>query len=54
MTGRKYFIATIVSITIANIFAVRQQNLKRLMAFSKVFQKAGYIMLGVIEAQHKA
>ena len=38
---------TIASITIANIFAVRQQNLKRLMAFSSISQ-AGYIMLGVI------
>ncbi|WP_294629189.1 NADH-quinone oxidoreductase subunit N [uncultured Bacteroides sp.] len=37
----------IVSITIANIFAIRQQNLKRLMAFSSISQ-AGYIMLGVI------
>ena len=38
---------TIVSITIANLFALRQQNLKRLMAFSSISQ-AGYIMLGVI------
>lgn len=38
---------TIASITIANLFAVRQQNLKRLMAFSSISQ-AGYIMLGVI------
>src|SRR3712207_4637291 len=38
---------TIVTITIANLFAIRQQNLKRLMAFSSVSQ-AGYIMLGVI------
>lgn len=37
----------ILSITLANIFAVRQQNLKRLMAFSSISQ-AGYIMLGVI------
>jgi NADH-quinone oxidoreductase subunit N len=38
---------TIASITVANIFAVRQQNLKRLMAYSSISQ-AGYIMLGVI------
>lgn len=38
---------TIASITIANLFAIRQQNLKRLMAFSSISQ-AGYIMLGVI------
>ena len=37
----------IASITMANLFALRQQNLKRLMAFSSISQ-AGYIMLGVI------
>ena len=37
----------IASITIANLFVLRQQNLKRLMAFSSISQ-AGYIMLGVI------
>lgn len=37
----------IASITIANLFALRQQNLKRLMAFSSISQ-AGYIMLAVI------
>ena len=37
----------IASITLANLFAVRQENLKRLMAFSSISQ-AGYIMLGVI------
>ena len=37
----------IVSITLANLFALRQQNLMRLMAFSSISQ-AGYIMLGVI------
>ena len=37
----------IASITIANLFALRQQSLKRLMAFSSISQ-AGYIMLGVI------
>ncbi|MGV8134899.1 MAG: NADH-quinone oxidoreductase subunit N [Mangrovibacterium sp.] len=41
------FWITIVSITIANLFAIRQQNLKRFMAFSAISQ-AGYIMLGVI------
>ncbi|EGF56936.1 NADH-quinone oxidoreductase subunit N [Bacteroides fluxus] len=38
---------TIASITLANLFALRQQNLKRLMAFSSISQ-AGYIMLGII------
>lgn len=37
----------IASITLANLFALRQENLKRLMAFSSISQ-AGYIMLGVI------
>ena len=37
----------IASITLANLFALRQDNLKRLMAFSSISQ-AGYIMLGVI------
>lgn len=35
------------TITVANLFAVRQQNLKRLFAFSSISQ-AGYLMLGVI------
>lgn len=35
------------SITLANLFALRQQNLKRLMAFSSISQ-AGYLMLGLI------
>lgn len=37
----------IASITLANLFALRQQNIMRLMAFSSISQ-AGYIMLGVI------
>lgn len=37
----------IVTITIANLFAIRQKNLKRLLAFSSISQ-AGYIMLAVI------
>ena len=37
----------IASITIANLFALRQQNLKRFLAFSSISQ-AGYIMLAVI------
>ena len=35
------------SITIANLFAIRQSELKRFMAFSSISQ-AGYIMLAVI------
>ena len=37
----------IFSITIANIFAVRQNNIKRFMAFSAISQ-AGYLVLGVM------
>ena len=37
----------ILTITIGNLFAIRQQNLKRFLAFSSISQ-AGYIMLGVI------
>ena len=37
----------VATITIANLFAIRQQNLKRFLAFSSISQ-AGYIMLGVI------
>ncbi len=37
----------ILTITIGNLFAIRQKNMKRFMAFSSVSQ-AGYIMLGVI------
>ena len=37
----------ILTITIGNLFAMRQRNMKRFLAFSSVSQ-AGYIMLGVI------
>jgi NADH-quinone oxidoreductase subunit N len=37
----------VISITIANIFAVRQKNLKRFLAFSSISQ-AGYIILAII------
>ena len=38
---------TIATITIANLFAIRQQNIKRFFAYSSISQ-AGYIMLGII------
>ena len=37
----------ILTITVGNLFAVRQKNMKRFMAFSSISQ-AGYIMLGVM------
>ena len=41
------WVLIVLSITVANLFAVRQQNLKRFLAFSSISQ-AGYIMLAVI------
>lgn len=37
----------ILTITVGNLFAIRQKNLKRFLAFSSVSQ-AGYIMLGIM------
>ena len=37
----------ILTITVGNLFALRQRNMKRFLAFSSISQ-AGYIMLGVI------
>ena len=39
----------VLTITIGNLFAIRQRDLKRFLAFSSISQ-AGYIMLGVIAA----
>ncbi len=41
------YILIILTITIGNLFAMRQRNLKRFMAFSSISQ-AGYIVLAVI------
>lgn len=41
------FWVIIASITIANLFAIRQKNIKRFFAFSSISQ-AGYLMLGVV------
>lgn len=41
------YIVIVLTITIANLFAIRQNELKRFMAFSSISQ-AGYIMLAVI------
>ena len=43
------YVLIVLSITIANLFAIRQSELKRFMAFSSISQ-AGYIMLAVIGA----
>ncbi len=44
-----FFWIIVLSITLANIFAIRQNNLKRFMAFSAISQ-AGYLVLGVMGA----
>ena len=41
------FIVVVLSITIANLFAIRQSDLKRFMAFSSISQ-AGYIVLAIV------
>ena len=41
------YIVIVLSISIANLFALRQKELKRFMAFSSISQ-AGYIMLAVV------
>ena len=41
------YIVIVLTITIANLFAIRQSELKRFMAFSSISQ-AGYIMLAVV------
>ena len=43
------YVVIVLSITVANLFAIRQSELKRFMAFSSISQ-AGYIMLAVIGA----
>jgi NADH-quinone oxidoreductase subunit N len=43
------YILAIATMTIANLFAIRQNNLKRFMAFSSIAQ-AGFILLGIMGA----
>ena len=43
------YVLIVLSINIANLFAIRQSELKRFMAFSSISQ-AGYIMLAVVGA----
>ncbi len=47
------WIVIMLSITVANLFAIRQSELKRFMAFSSISQ-AGYIMLAVIGGNAQA
>lgn len=45
--GWMMYAVIIATITVGNLFAIRQKNMKRFMAFSSISQ-AGYIMLGVM------
>lgn len=47
MWSTGFFWIIVASITIANLFAIRQKNLKRFMAFSAISQ-AGYLVLAVM------
>lgn len=44
------YLLTVATITIGNLFALRQQNLKRFFAFSSISQ-AGFLLLGIISGQ---
>ena len=41
------YVSAVLTMTVGNLFAIRQQNLKRFLAFSSISQ-AGYILLGLI------
>jgi NADH-quinone oxidoreductase subunit N len=41
------YVAAVLTMTLGNLFAIRQKNLKRFLAFSSISQ-AGYILLGFI------
>jgi NADH-quinone oxidoreductase subunit N len=45
---RILYALAIATMSIGNLFAIRQQNLKRFLAFSSIAQ-AGFILLGIIE-----
>jgi len=41
------YVSSVLTMTLANLFAIRQKNLKRFLAFSSIAQ-AGFIFLGII------
>jgi NADH-quinone oxidoreductase subunit N len=43
------YVLAVLTMTVGNLFAMRQQNLKRFLAFSSIAQ-AGFILLGIISA----
>ncbi len=45
------YVLSIVTMTIGNLFAIRQTNMKRFLAFSSVAQ-AGFLLLGLMAAAH--
>jgi NADH-quinone oxidoreductase subunit N len=48
VTWQKTILVTsILTMTIGNLFAIRQQNIKRFLAFSSISQ-AGYILVGIV------
>ncbi|MGC4050848.1 MAG: proton-conducting transporter membrane subunit [Paludibaculum sp.] len=40
--------ASVLSMTIGNLAAITQTNIKRLLAYSSISNHAGYVLLGVI------
>jgi NADH-quinone oxidoreductase subunit N len=42
------YVIAVVTMTVGNLFAIRQKNLKRFLAFSSIAQ-AGFILLGIID-----
>jgi NADH-quinone oxidoreductase subunit N len=44
---KSIYVTAVLTMTIGNLFAIRQQNLKRFLAFSSISQ-AGYMLLGII------
>jgi len=45
------YVLAILTMTLANLFAVRQNNIKRFLAFSSIAQ-AGFILLGIMGGPH--
>ncbi len=47
VTGKMLYIVAVATMFLGNLFAIRQQNMKRFLAFSSIAQ-AGFILLGVL------
>ena len=46
------FIISVLTMIIGNLFALRQQNMKRFLAFSSIAQ-VGFILIGITGIQHE-